>query len=92
MEAQEERLDRTLDALKELSHQDHSCIIMGDINVDHLRLREPGYHLGNLARKVIDFQVDGGYIQMVEEATREQLVGGVVKKSLLDVIYCNKKE
>ena len=92
MESQEERLYRTLGALKVISQQDHGCVIMGDVNVDHLRLREPGYHLVNLARKVSDFQMEEEYIQMVENATREQLVGGVVKRSLLDVIYCNKVE
>ena len=65
---------------------------MGDINVDHQRLQEPGYHLVNLARKVVDFQVEEGYTQMVEMLTREQLVVGTVKKSLLDVAYCNKVE
>ena len=90
-ESQDHRLDRTLQALEILTIKDQNCLIMGDINVDHDRLQEPGYHLASFARKVVDFQVNQGYTQMILEPTREQLVDGVVKRSLLDVIYSNKE-
>ena len=80
LESQELRLDRTLQALKVLTTKDQNCLIMGDINVDHDRLQEPGYHLASLARRVTDFQTDQGYTQMVEGPTREQLVKGDCKK------------
>ena len=60
--------------------------------MDHNRLQETGYQLASLAKRVTDFQIDQGYIQMVEEPTRQQLINGEIKRSLLDVIYGNKEE
>ena len=75
-----------------LTTRDQHCLILGDINVDHQRLHEPGYHLVRLARKIVDFQSDQDYIQVIKEPTRQQLTNGVVKKSLLDHIYTNSED
>ena len=92
LESQEQRLDRTLEALKILTIKEQNSLILGDINVDHSRLQEPGYHLVSLARKVVDFQAEQGYSQLVTKPTREQMVNGVVRRSLLDVVYSNMVE
>jgi len=70
--------------------------IIGDFNVDYLKMGDRSYQRYQLANTLLDFQIQNGLIQKVKEITRHRIVTrnniATLQTSLLDHVYTNDLE
>ena len=88
LRGQQTRLNEILSKASTVSN--HEVIIMGDVNINGLRLRgDPGEDkvLGLLK----EFMLEHGFEQLVQQPTRSRVANGILEESLLDHILTNNK-
>lgn len=89
MQAQADRLSRTLEAWREVESKGNDTIIVGDINLDYINWTQQGSPQHQLIDQVKSTQIQATLTQMVTKKTRFQLVNGLPQSSTIDHVYTN---
>jgi len=86
---------RLLEALQKYitCHPTREVVIVGDFNIDYLKISDRTYQRHLLAEKLLDFQTKNGLEQHIKQITRHRLVTkngqNILQSSLLDHVYSN---
>ena len=85
---QMERLGRIICHWERLGMMYKDLTIIGDLNIDERRILDRNYQK-NIVSMMLDYRTRSGMRQLVEQDTRQQVVGG--KSSMIDHVYNGEK-